>query len=175
VDDPQPATVAAARTGPPRPAAVGPAGLARWPARSRRRRAGAHCGAVDCSSRWFGAATRLPGPHAAAGDPVQRRGEKDRTAYPLGRCGRESGWEGFPAATGGRGREAQAGTLRPRAAALDRDTPLRPHRLGTRRRPGWSGVPSGSETVHRRAATAARLGRSPGHGDEPVDCRRGRL
>jgi hypothetical protein len=40
----------------------------------------------------FGAATRLPGPHAAAaGDPVRRRGEKDRTAYPLGRCGREGG------------------------------------------------------------------------------------
>src|SRR5664280_471939 len=36
-----------------------------------------------------------------------------------------------------------------------------------------SGVPSGSETVYRRAATAARLGRSPGHGDEPVSCRRG--
>jgi len=44
----------------------------------------------------------LPGPHAAAaaGDPVRRRGEKDRTAYPLGRCGREGGWEGFPAAPG---------------------------------------------------------------------------
>src|SRR5659263_735611 len=32
---------------------------------------------------------------------VRRRGEKDRTAYPLGRCGREGGREGFPAATGG--------------------------------------------------------------------------
>jgi len=91
VDDPQPATVAAARTGPPRPAAVGPAGLARWPARSRRRRAGAHCGAVDCSGRWFGAAPRCPArtpPRATrCGGEARRTARLTRWAGAVGRAG----------------------------------------------------------------------------------------
>jgi len=99
---------------------------------------------------------RREGPHGLPAGPVQSGGRVRR----------------LPRRAGGRrGGEAQAGTLRLSATALDHDTPLRPTgwvgRLGTRRHP------AGPRPDSRRAALSGRAGvRRPGR--QPATTRRRR-
>src|SRR5664280_492618 len=121
------------------------------------------------SGRRHACQARTPPPWATrCGGEARRTARPTRWAGAVGRAGEKAS----PPRRGMRGGEAQAGTLRLRAAALDRDTPLRPHRLGTAAQ-GEAVSLRGLKPSTAGAATAARLGRSPGHGDEPANCRRG--
>ena len=121
------------------------------------------------SGRRHACLARTPPPWATrCGGEARRTARPTRWAGAVGRAGEKAS----PPRRGMRGGEAQAGTLRLRAAALDRDTPLRPHRLGTAAQ-GEAVSLRGLKPSTAGAATAARLGRSPGHGDEPANCRRG--
>jgi len=75
------------------------------------------------SGRWQAYPARTPPPMRATRAAARREGH----GLPAGRCGRGGRrWKGSPPRRGRRGGEPQAGTLRLRATALDRDTPLLP-------------------------------------------------